>query len=77
MLENSVNLLYNSNKLEYEANMFACLCLVIGDFTYNYDYRAYLKNYEVPLKIINQFQDTIFQFKQTGQYSKYFKDTDS
>lgn len=75
-LDNSINLLYNSNKLEYEANMFACLCLVIGNFSYNYDCRVYLKNYGVPLKIINQFQDAISQFKKTGEYSKYFNDSD-
>lgn len=62
--DQGINRLFNNNRLEYEADMFACLCLINADLSASY-YDMYLISCGVPYKTAHRFQDAIYQYKQS------------
>lgn len=62
--DQGINRLFNNRRLEYEANIFACLCLVHADLTADY-YTLYLISHGVPHKTVLAFHEALYQYKQT------------
>ena len=58
----------SSSKLEYEANMFACLWLIKNQIDTAIYYDIYLLEQAVPERIISSFQDSLFQYRQAKKY---------
>lgn len=70
--DQGINKLFNNRRLEYEANMFASLCLVHADLTADY-YSMYLISKGVPQKIALDFHEAIYQYKQTELFGDCWK----
>lgn len=57
-----------AGRLEHEANMFVCLWLIKNDIDSTQYYDQYLIGCGVPISVAVDFQDTLYQFRQTQRY---------
>lgn len=61
-------LLTSSTKMEHEANMFACLWLINCNIKDSIYFDTWLLSQNVPHQVTNDFQDTLYQYKQTSKF---------
>ena len=57
-----------AGRLEHEANTFVCLWLIRNDICSAQCYDQYLINCGVPVNVALDFQDTLYQYRQSKLY---------
>lgn len=62
---------FNQNHQELEANLFACIFLIHGELIYPY-YGQYLIDHGVPRKVIQVFEEYLYQYRHVLQYQDYW-----